>query len=83
MKLTFTYGQHVMALPVTVAEHIDKATKSDIRILLELAADPLSFVDLSLAKERVAARCKRSVAAPHALSIRRISRFLPSLSSIK
>ena len=27
MKLTFTYGQHVMALPVTVAEHIDKATK--------------------------------------------------------
>lgn len=61
MKLTFTYGSQVVALPALVAEHIEKATKSDIRILLELAADPVSFVDLSLAKERVAARCKRSL----------------------
>ncbi len=56
MKLIFTYGSDVLVLPAAMAEHVDKATKKDIRILLALAAEPMARVDLSVAAESVAAR---------------------------
>ena len=34
MSLQFTYGSRVVLLPAAVIEHIEKATKSDIRILM-------------------------------------------------
>lgn len=40
MSVQFVYGTRVAVLPHAVASHIDKATKKDIRILLELAAAP-------------------------------------------
>ncbi len=40
MSIQFVYGTRVTVLPHAVAAHIDKATKKDIRILLELAAAP-------------------------------------------
>ncbi len=40
MSIQFVYGTRVAVLPHAVAAHIDKATKKDIRILLELAAAP-------------------------------------------
>lgn len=56
MKLTFTYGSHALLLPATVLEHIEKATKKDIRILLELAGDPLAQIDLAAASQALGAR---------------------------
>ena len=55
MKLRFAYGADAVVLPASVAEHIDKATKKDIRILLALAADPMAKENLNVARERVAA----------------------------
>ncbi len=49
MKLTFSFDEGAVVLPAALTEHIDKAGKRDIRILLELAADPLAFVDLEAA----------------------------------
>ena len=40
MSVRFVYGTRVAVLPHAVAAHIDKATKKDIRILLELAITP-------------------------------------------
>ena len=40
MSVEFVYGTRVAVLPHAVAAHIDKATKKDIRILIELAAAP-------------------------------------------
>ena len=62
MMLKLHFGSRAVLLPHTVLEHIEKATKADIRILLELAADPLAQLDLQAAKEGVAARCGRTVA---------------------
>ena len=45
MKLTFHYGTEVLTLPAALAEHVDKATKKDLRVLLALAADPLARID--------------------------------------
>ena len=44
-KLIFHYGTDVLTLPASLAEHIDKATKKDLRVLLALAADPLARID--------------------------------------
>ena len=56
MRLNFTFGNAVAVLPLALAEHIEKATKRDIRILLELAAEPRSFFDLSAATVAVATK---------------------------
>ncbi len=40
MSIQFVYGTRVAVLPHAVAAHIDKATKKDIRILLEFATAP-------------------------------------------
>ncbi len=55
MKVRFTYGNGVLTLPAAVMQHIDKATKRDIRVLLALAAEPMACVDLAVARARVAA----------------------------
>ena len=56
MKLSFAYGSDVLVLPGALFEHVDKATKKDIKILLALAAEPMARVDLSAACDAVAAR---------------------------
>lgn len=53
MKLTFSFGTHVLTLPAALSQHVEKATKKDMRILLELAALPLSFVDIEKAKKEL------------------------------
>lgn len=62
MKLTFDYGRRAVLLPAAALAHLDKATKKDIRVLLELAADPLSAVDLAAASAALAARAGLSAA---------------------
>lgn len=49
----FTYGSDAMVLPATLWEHVDKASKKDLKILLALAADSLSRVDLNASVSRV------------------------------
>lgn len=49
MKLTWNFGTDAVLLPAAVLDHLDKATKKDIRILLSLAAEPLARVDLEAA----------------------------------
>ena len=39
MSMTFQYGNGVASLPAAVTEHVKKATKNDLTILLTLAAD--------------------------------------------
>ena len=56
MKLNFIYGNDVLTLPVTLVEHVDKATKKDIKILLALAAEPMSRVDVNAARDAACAR---------------------------
>ncbi len=56
MKLSFTYGQGAFVLPTALLAALDKASKKDLRILLELAADPLSQLDLNAATTALAAR---------------------------
>ncbi len=60
MKLTFVYGNDVLVLPATVAEHIEKATKRDLRVLLALAAEPAAREDLNEGVKRVAQRLSLS-----------------------
>ncbi len=66
MKLMPNYGKGVVVLPCTLVEHIEKATKRDISILLELCAMPLSFLDLDAAATTLAANMKISVDEVHA-----------------
>ena len=56
MKLTFEYGRRAVLLPAAALAHLDKATKKDIRVLLELAADPQAALDLAAASAALAAR---------------------------
>ena len=56
MKLLMNYGTDALLLPATVAEHLHKATKRDLSVLLALAAEPLSRLDLEAACAAVAAR---------------------------
>ena len=49
MKLIWNYATDVLTLPAVLVDHLEKATKKDIRILLALAADPLARIDLSAA----------------------------------
>lgn len=54
MKLNFSFGDGVVALPAALVNHMEKASMRDVRILLELAAMPLSFVDLDAARAQLA-----------------------------
>lgn len=56
MKLIWNFGTDALMLPAAVADHIDKATKKDLRVLLSLAADPRARIDLDAA---VAALCDK------------------------
>ena len=56
MKLYFTYGTDALLLPSQVIQHVDKASKRDIKILLSLAAEPLARIDLAAACHAVAQR---------------------------
>ena len=49
MKLSFTYTQGAFVLPHAVLLAMDKASAQDVRILLELAADPVAQIDLAAA----------------------------------
>lgn len=60
MKLIFTYGRDAIVLPAALTEHVDKASKKDIKILLALAADPMARVDMRAASERVSKRLSLS-----------------------
>ena len=51
MKLTFTYTQGAFVLPCAVLSAMDKASAQDVRILLELAADPVAQIDLAAASK--------------------------------
>ena len=62
MKLTFEYGRRAVLLPAAALAHLDKATKKDIRVLLELAADPQAALDLAAASAALAARTGISAA---------------------
>ena len=62
MKLTFEYGRRAVILPAAALAHLDKATKKDIRVLLELAADPQAALDLAAASAALAARTGLSAA---------------------
>ncbi len=62
MKLTFAYGTQVLLLPASLLSHLDKASKKDLRVLLELSAEPLSQTDLAAAKNAVAQRLRITVA---------------------
>jgi DnaD/phage-associated family protein len=54
MRLIWNYGTDVLTLPATLAAHVDKATKKDLRVLLALAADPRARIDLDAAIAAVA-----------------------------
>lgn len=56
MKLCFTYGNDALLLPVQVTEHVDKASKKDIKVLLSLAAEPTARLDLAAGCRIVAQR---------------------------
>lgn len=56
MKLMFHYGSDAVLLPATVTDHLDKATKKDIRVLFALAAEPLARIDMEAASRMVADR---------------------------
>lgn len=56
MKLRLQFGTDAVVLPAALLEHIDKAVKKDLKILLALAAEPLSGVDLAQASAAVASR---------------------------
>ena len=55
-KLIFSYGTDAVLLPGAVTEHLDKATKKDIRVLFSLAAEPMARLDLCRACRAVAER---------------------------
>ena len=56
MKLSFLYGTDALVLPAAVAEHVEKATKRDLRVLFALAAEPEVKNDLDEGTRRVAQR---------------------------
>lgn len=56
MKLKLQFGTDAVVLPAALLEHMDKAEKKDLKILLALAAEPLSGVDLERASAAVASR---------------------------
>lgn len=47
MKLCFAFGNDALMLPVQLIQHVDKANKKDIKVLLALAAEPMARVDLA------------------------------------
>ena len=56
MKLTFTYGNAVAVLPAALTEYIERASKRDLQVLLELACEPTATTDLSAAMQAVCDR---------------------------
>lgn len=55
MKLQFLYGTDALVLPGSLTQHIDKASKKDLRVLISLAAEPMVRVDLNAGCRLVAA----------------------------
>lgn len=62
MKIGFCFGERLAVLPAAVTAHLQKASKKDILILLELAAEPAAQYDLGVALPLVAARAGCSTA---------------------
>ena len=62
MKLLMNYGTDAVLLPAAVIEHLNKASKRDIEVLMLLAADPMSRVDLAAAYATAGARLALSTA---------------------
>lgn len=60
MKLIWNYATDVLTLPAALVDHLEKATKKDIRILLALAADPAARIDLEAAISALCARASLS-----------------------
>jgi hypothetical protein len=60
--MTFFYGNNAVMLPGTVAAHIDKATKRDLRVLFALAEEPTVRIDLTKGVEMIAKGLSLSVA---------------------
>ena len=56
MKLCFTFGNDALMLPVQLIQHVDKANKKDIKVLLALAAEPMARVDLAAGSSIVSQR---------------------------
>lgn len=56
MRIGFCYGAHVAVLPAAITAHLHKASKKDIAILLELAAEPVAQRDLDAAMALITAR---------------------------
>lgn len=56
MKIKLQYGTDAVMLPTAAAAHFDKATKKDIRILFELAAEPLCAIDAEAACKAISER---------------------------
>ena len=56
MRIGFCYGDRVAVLPAALTAHLHKASKKDIAILLELAAEPAAQADLSAATALITAR---------------------------
>lgn len=62
MRIGFHYGERVAVLPAAITAHLSKASKKDIAILLELAAEPAAQADLSAAVATIVARGEHSTA---------------------
>ena len=56
MRIEFCFDKRVAVLPAAVTAHLAKASKRDIQILLELAADPSALLDLDAASTALCAR---------------------------
>lgn len=54
MSLQFTYGNGVVVLPAAVTQHLNRATKKDIAVLMALALEPSLRENAEIAKARVA-----------------------------
>lgn len=62
MRIGFHYGDRVAVLPAAITAHLHKASKKDITILLELAAEPVSQLDLTAAVAAIVARGEHTAA---------------------
>lgn len=57
-ELIWQYANAAVLLPAAVLEHMDKAGKKELRVLLALGAEPLSHIGIEAAAKRVAERTR-------------------------
>ncbi len=62
MKLQWNFADAPIVLPAALAAHVEKASARDLRVLLELAASPLSFLDLEGSVRALAQRLRLGTA---------------------